>query len=92
VADADADLLIADEVHHTAPVAVTRREYKLQSKSKAITAFKELAGRSHYIAAQPGTLCQSAVCTTKTRLSMMLSAGGNDGVAVLRVLCVACTL
>jgi len=47
-------LLIAGEVDHTAPVAVTRREFKLESKSKAITAFKEFAGRSHYIVGQPG--------------------------------------
>ena len=38
----------------TAPVAVTRREFKLESKSKAITAFKEFAGRSHYIVGEPG--------------------------------------
>jgi alpha-beta hydrolase superfamily lysophospholipase len=47
-------LLIAGEVDHTAPVAVTRREFKLESKSKAITAFKEFAGRSHYIVGMPG--------------------------------------
>ena len=47
-------LLIAGEVDHTAPVAVTRREYKLESKSKAITAYKEFVGRSHYIVGQPG--------------------------------------
>ena len=47
-------LLIAGEVDHTAPVAITRREYKLESKSKAITAYKEFAGRSHYTIGQPG--------------------------------------
>jgi predicted ATPase len=47
-------LLIAGEVDHTAPVSITRREYKLESKSKAITAFKEFAGRSHYTIGQPG--------------------------------------
>jgi alpha-beta hydrolase superfamily lysophospholipase len=47
-------LLIAGEVDHTAPVSITRREYKLESKSKAITAFKEFAGRSHYTVGQPG--------------------------------------
>jgi hypothetical protein len=46
-------LLIAGEVDHTAPVSITRREYKLESKSKAITAFKEFAGRSHYTIGQP---------------------------------------
>jgi hypothetical protein len=35
-------------------VAVTRREFKLEGKSKAMTGFKEFAGRSHYIVGQPG--------------------------------------
>jgi pimeloyl-ACP methyl ester carboxylesterase len=47
-------LLIAGEVDHTAPDSITRREYKLESRSKAITAFKEFAGRSHYTIGQPG--------------------------------------
>jgi alpha-beta hydrolase superfamily lysophospholipase len=47
-------LLIAGEVDQTAPVAVTRNEYKLESKSKAITGFKEFAGRSHFTIGQPG--------------------------------------
>jgi alpha-beta hydrolase superfamily lysophospholipase len=47
-------LLIAGEVDHTAPVSVTRSEYKLESKSQAITAFKEFAGRSHFTIGQPG--------------------------------------
>ena len=49
-------LLIAGEVDQTAPVAVPRREFKLESKSKAITAFKEFAGRSHYIVGEPGSV------------------------------------
>jgi pimeloyl-ACP methyl ester carboxylesterase len=47
-------LLIAGELDHTAPVAVTRNEYKLESKSKAITGYKEFAGRSHFTIGQPG--------------------------------------
>ena len=47
-------LLVAGELDHTAPVAVTRNEYKLESKSKAITGYKEFAGRSHFTTAQPG--------------------------------------
>jgi alpha-beta hydrolase superfamily lysophospholipase len=47
-------LLIAGELDHTAPVSVTRSEYKLESKSQAITAFKEFAGRSHFTIGQPG--------------------------------------
>jgi alpha-beta hydrolase superfamily lysophospholipase len=47
-------LLIAGEVDHTAPVSITRKEYKLESKSKAITGFKEFAGRSHFTIGQPG--------------------------------------
>jgi alpha-beta hydrolase superfamily lysophospholipase len=47
-------LLIASEHDHTAPVAVTRSEYRLETKSKAITGFKEFAGRSHFTIGQPG--------------------------------------
>jgi alpha-beta hydrolase superfamily lysophospholipase len=47
-------LLIAGELDHVAPPSVTRAEAKLQSKSKAVTAFKEYAGRSHYIIGQQG--------------------------------------
>jgi pimeloyl-ACP methyl ester carboxylesterase len=41
-------LLIAGGKDHTAPAAVTRANAKLQSKSKAITAFKEFPERPHF--------------------------------------------
>lgn len=41
-------LLIAGGKDHTAPAAVTRANTKLQSKSKAITAFKEFPERPHF--------------------------------------------
>jgi pimeloyl-ACP methyl ester carboxylesterase len=47
-------LLIAGELDHVAPDSITKREAKLQRKSKAITGFKEFAGRTHYIVGQPG--------------------------------------
>lgn len=47
-------LLIAGSVDHVAPPSITRAEARLQRKSKAITAYKEFPGRSHYIVGQPG--------------------------------------
>jgi non-heme chloroperoxidase len=41
-------LLIAGGKDHTAPAAVTRANTKLQSRSKAITAFKEFPERPHF--------------------------------------------
>jgi pimeloyl-ACP methyl ester carboxylesterase len=41
-------LLIAGGKDHTAPAAVSRANAKLQSKSKAITAFKEFPERPHF--------------------------------------------
>jgi alpha-beta hydrolase superfamily lysophospholipase len=47
-------LLIAGGKDHIAPASVTRANAKLQSKSKAITAYKEFPGRSHYTLGQEG--------------------------------------
>lgn len=47
-------LLIAGGADHVAPASITRAEARLQRKSKAITAYKEFPGRSHYIVGQPG--------------------------------------
>jgi pimeloyl-ACP methyl ester carboxylesterase len=47
-------LLIAEGKDHIAPAAVTRANAKLQSKSKAITAFKEFPERSHFTLGQEG--------------------------------------
>jgi len=47
-------LLIAGSVDHVAPPSITRAEARLQGKSKALTAYKEFAGRSHFIVGQPG--------------------------------------
>ena len=41
-------LLIAGGKDHAAPAAVSRANAKLQSKSKAITAFKEFPERPHF--------------------------------------------
>ena len=41
-------LLIAGGKDHAAPAAVSRPNAKLQSKSKAITAFEEFPERSHF--------------------------------------------
>jgi alpha-beta hydrolase superfamily lysophospholipase len=47
-------LLIAGGKDHIAPAAVTRANAKLQSRSKAITAFKEFPERSHFTLGQEG--------------------------------------
>jgi pimeloyl-ACP methyl ester carboxylesterase len=47
-------LLIAGEVDHTVPASVDRQMAKLQSKSAAVTEYKEFAGRSHFIIGQEG--------------------------------------
>jgi pimeloyl-ACP methyl ester carboxylesterase len=47
-------LLIAGGADHVSPPSLTRSNAHLQRKSKAITAYKEFAGRSHYIFGQDG--------------------------------------
>lgn len=47
-------LLVAGELDHVAPPAVTRANAKLQQQSQAITAYKEFPGRTHFILGQPG--------------------------------------
>jgi pimeloyl-ACP methyl ester carboxylesterase len=47
-------LIIAGGVDHVSPPAINRSIAKLQHKSKALTAYKEFPGRSHFILGQPG--------------------------------------
>jgi pimeloyl-ACP methyl ester carboxylesterase len=47
-------LLIAGEKDHVSPVSVVKANYNLYGKSKAVTDYKEFAGRSHYILGQDG--------------------------------------
>jgi alpha-beta hydrolase superfamily lysophospholipase len=47
-------LLIAGQLDHVVPATIVRTEAKLQRKSKAITGYKEFAGRSHFIVGQDG--------------------------------------
>ena len=47
-------LLIAGSLDHVAPPSITRAEARLQHRSKAITAYKEFPGRSHFTVGQPG--------------------------------------
>lgn len=47
-------LIIAGGVDHVSPPSVNHAIAKLQHKSKAITAYKEFAGRSHFILGQSG--------------------------------------
>jgi alpha-beta hydrolase superfamily lysophospholipase len=47
-------LLIAGGRDHVVPASVTRANYKLYGKSKAITALKEYPERSHYTLGLPG--------------------------------------
>ncbi len=47
-------LLIAGGKDHTVPASTTRSNFKLQSKSKAITALREYPDRSHWTVAEDG--------------------------------------
>jgi alpha-beta hydrolase superfamily lysophospholipase len=47
-------LLIAGGKDHIAPASVTKANYNLYKKSKAITDYKEFPERSHYTLGQPG--------------------------------------
>ena len=47
-------LLIAGGKDHVVPVSVTRANYHLYRKSKAVTDLKEYPDRSHYTVGQPG--------------------------------------
>jgi len=47
-------LLIAGGRDHIAPASVTKANYKLYSKSKAVTEYKEYPERSHFTVGQPG--------------------------------------
>ncbi|HEX8110022.1 MAG TPA: alpha/beta fold hydrolase [Kofleriaceae bacterium] len=47
-------LVIAGGADHVSPSAINRTIAKLQHRSKSITAYKEFAGRSHFILGQPG--------------------------------------
>ena len=47
-------LIIAGGADHVSPDAINRSEAKHQSKSKAITAYREFPGRSHFTVGQEG--------------------------------------
>lgn len=47
-------LVIAGGADHVSPPSINRTIAKLQHRSKAITAYKEFSGRSHFILGQPG--------------------------------------
>jgi pimeloyl-ACP methyl ester carboxylesterase len=47
-------LIVSGSLDHVSPPAVNKATAKLQHKSKAITAFKEFTGRTHYILGQEG--------------------------------------
>jgi len=47
-------LLIAGGEDHQVPPSMNRSNYRKYSRSRALTQFKEFAGRSHLIAAQEG--------------------------------------
>jgi len=47
-------LLIAGEQDRIVPAAANRRNYRKYARSKAVTAFHEFPGRTHWIIAQPG--------------------------------------
>ena len=47
-------LVIGGTEDHVSPPSINRTIARLQHRSKAITAYKEFAGRSHFILGQPG--------------------------------------
>jgi alpha-beta hydrolase superfamily lysophospholipase len=47
-------LLLGGGKDHTVPASTVRAAFRLQSKSKAVTEYKEYADRSHLTAAEPG--------------------------------------
>jgi pimeloyl-ACP methyl ester carboxylesterase len=47
-------LVVAGGADHVSPPSINRTIAKLQHRSKAITAYKEFPGRSHFILGQPG--------------------------------------
>jgi pimeloyl-ACP methyl ester carboxylesterase len=47
-------LILGGGKDHTVPAATTRANFKLQSKSKAVTEYKEYPERSHWTAGEPG--------------------------------------
>lgn len=47
-------LMIAGADDHIVPAKVNRANYKLQSRSKAITAYREFPGRTHFTVGQAG--------------------------------------
>jgi pimeloyl-ACP methyl ester carboxylesterase len=47
-------LILGGGKDHTVPAATTRANYKLQSRSQAVTEYKEYPERSHWTAGEPG--------------------------------------
>jgi pimeloyl-ACP methyl ester carboxylesterase len=47
-------LILGGGKDHTVPAATTRANFKLQSKSKAVTEYKEYEDRSHWTCGEPG--------------------------------------
>jgi pimeloyl-ACP methyl ester carboxylesterase len=47
-------LILGGSKDHTVPAGTTQRNYKLQSKSDAVTEYREYPGRSHYTVGQAG--------------------------------------
>jgi alpha-beta hydrolase superfamily lysophospholipase len=47
-------LILGGGKDHTVGAASTRANFKLQSKSQAVTEYKEYADRSHYTCGEPG--------------------------------------
>jgi pimeloyl-ACP methyl ester carboxylesterase len=69
-------LLIAGSDDHTVPAAVNRSNYHKYHRSKAVTSFKEFAGRSHLIVAQTGweEVADYALSWAEQQLEIRLSA------------------
>ena len=47
-------LLIAGAQDHQVPASVNRDNFRKYARSKAVTAFREFSGRSHFIIGQTG--------------------------------------
>ena len=47
-------LLVAGQLDRTATASMVRSMYRKHSKSQAVTVYRELAGRTHWLIAAPG--------------------------------------
>lgn len=80
-------LLIAGGKDHIAPASLTRSNFDLYEKSKAVTAFKEFAERSHFTIGEPGweAVADYALDWSVRHAAAHLASRASAGATVPRV-------